>query len=86
MHKSKKYNSIIYFHQEESHSRNVSRKSSLRSIPESEEEQEEDSTKSENEDTHNKPKWTLKSIVNEPCIDVLMGGDWGTLGGRVIFG
>ena len=28
--------------------------------------------------THNKPKWTLKSIVNEPCIDVLMGVDWGT--------
>ena len=50
--------------QGESHSRNISRKSSLKSIPESEEEDEDDE-KSENDDIHTNNKRDLKSSDNQ---------------------
>ena len=44
----------------------------MRSIPESEEEQEEDSTKSENEDTYKKPKRVNSEHASDTSLDVFL--------------
>ena len=61
-----------FIFQEESHSRNVSRKSSLRSIPESEEELDEDSSKSEHDDESKKPIRANSEHASDTSLDVFL--------------
>ena len=63
---------VNFIFQEESHSRNVSRKSSLRSIPESEEELDEDSSKSEHDDATKKPIRANCEHASDTSLDVFL--------------